>query len=219
MKKFNIFVLLLIILFRSNILLFFNNVFCLFFVKNDYNEAEKMVLKSKIDYLEDEYNSLKSFNDNLGLYANYNYLVTRVVYKENYFYNSRVYISGGENKNFKKGMAVLNEKGLVGVIDQVENKMSRIKLLTDTDNISVSIRDSYGKLVYKDNKFKVVDISIYDDIKLNDLVYTTGFGNIKEKLYIGKVKEVNDNDIEKEIIIESEVLFNELNYLLVVGDL
>ena len=42
-------------------------------------------------------------------------------------------------------------------------------------------------------------------INLNDEVYTSTLGNIKEKIYIGKVVGIEDKTIEKEIIIKSDV--------------
>lgn len=213
-----IMVLLILILFRANILIFFNNVFGMFQEKNKIEEAEIRVLEEKINYLEQEKEDINILNKTFEEYATYNYFVSKVMYKENYFYNAKVYIEGGSKDKLKKGMAVVNEKGMVGIIGNVEKQQSELILLTNTNNISVNIRNSYGKLEYKEGVFKVSDISKNEDIKLNDAVYTSTLGNIKEKLYIGKVKSVEDNTLEKEIIVESSVDFNKLNYLLVVGD-
>lgn len=222
MKKLNlltIILLLILILFRNNILIFFNNFYNMLFLKNDYESAEIRLLNEKIKYLENEYNTLNDFKENLPLYANYNYVVTRKIYQENYLLNSKLVIEGGSNKNFKEGMAVISESGLVGVISKVESSVSEVNILLNIDNLSVSINGIYGKLLYKDGKFLVQDISRESLINLNDEVYTSTMGNIKEKLYIGKVTSVKDGVIEKEIVVSSSVDFNNLNYLLVVGDL
>jgi len=116
-------------------------------------------------------------------------------------------------------MAVINEDGLVGVISSTDKTVSEMKLLHNIDNLSVRINNLYGKLVYEDGKLKIKDISRENVININDEVYTSTLGTIKEKLYIGKVVKVSDGVIEKEIIVESKVDFNKLNYLLVVGDL
>ena len=50
-------------------------------------------------------------------------------------------------------------------------------------------------------------------------VYTSGFGTIKEKLYIGKVIKIDNDIYSKKIYVESKVDFNNLNYVLIVGDL
>lgn len=211
--------LISLIIFRNNILLFCNNVYNLFFLKNDYKNAEIRLLEEKIKYLENEYDELNDFKENLGKYANYKYVVSKKIYQENYFYNSKIIIEGGEDLDIKKGMAVVNEFGLVGVISNVNKNTSEITKLLNVNNLSVNINGIYGKLVYEDNKLKIKDISRENVINLNDEVYTSTLGSIKEKIYIGKVISVKDKVIEKEIIIESKVDFNNLNYLLVVGDL
>lgn len=222
MKRINLLTIILLvslIIFRNNILTVFNNVYNLIFPKNDVSVAEIKLLEEKINYLENEYDELNNFKMKLPLYANYNYLVSRIIIRENYFYNADILIEGGSEEKIKEGMAVVNELGLIGVIDGVMKDTSKIKLLHNINNLSVKINNSYGKLVYEDGKFMVKDISRESPINLNDEVYTSALGNIKEKLYIGRVKEVKNGVIEKEIIVESSVDFDNLNYLLVVGDL
>lgn len=211
--------LISLIIFRNNILLFCNNVYNLFFFKNDYKSAEIMLLEEKIKYLEKEYNELNDFKEELPKYSNYKYVVSKKIYQENYFYNSKILIEGGENLGIKKGMAVINEFGLVGVVSKVNRNTSEMTKLLNVNNLSVNIKGIYGKLVYEDNKLKIKDISRENVINLNDEVYTSTLGNIKERIYIGKVISVKDKVIDKEIIIESKADFNNLNYLLVVGDL
>lgn len=222
MKKFNVLIIILflfLILFRDNILILFNNVYNLFFSKNNYQEAEIVVLEEKVKYLENEYNKLNEFKNTVSLYANYNYLVTRVIFRENYFCNTKIIIEGGSEDNVKSGMAVINEDGLVGIIGNVDKNTSELVLLYNVKNLSVRINDNYGKLVYEDNLLKIKDISRDVFINLNDEIYTSTLGNIKEKIYIGKVESFIDKTIEKEIILKSDVDFLKLNYLLIVGDL
>ena len=222
MKRISLLTIILLvslILFRNNILILFNNVYNLIFYKNDIKNAEIKILEEKINYLEKEYDELNNFKNKLPIYANYNYLVSRLITRENYLYNAEILIEGGSNLNVKKGMAVVNECGLVGVVDSVRKNVSKIRLLQNIENLSVNINGSYGKLVYKNNKFVVKDISRDVLINLNDEVYTSTLGNIKEKLYVGRVSGVKNDVIEKEIVVESLVDFNNINYLLVVGDL
>jgi len=211
--------LLLLIIFRDNVLIIFNNVYNLMFVRNDYKDAEIRLLEEKVRYLESEYDELNDFKESMSLYASYNYLVTRVIFRENYFYDAEIIIEKGSNDGIKSGMAVVNEDGLVGIVTDVLNETSKIKILYNIDNLSVDVNGVYGKLVYENGNLMIKDISRDVVINLNDEVYTAGLGNIKEKLYIGKVSNVKDGVIEKEIIIESKVDFNNLNYLIVVGDL
>jgi len=84
--------LVCLILFRNNILIFFNNVYNMFFLRNGYENAEISLLAEKVRYLESEYDKLNDFKENLPIYADYDYVVTRIIYRENYFYNARVLI-------------------------------------------------------------------------------------------------------------------------------
>ena len=72
---------------------------------------------------------------------------------------------------------------------------------------------------YNSECFIITDISNYDKVYINDEVYTSGFGTIKEKLYIGKVIKIDNDIYSKKIYVESKVDFNNLNYVLIVGDL
>ena len=41
--------------------------------------------------------------------------------------------------------------------------------------------------------------------------------NVKEKIYIGKVADIKITDIEKVLYVKSDVDFDNINYLYVVG--
>ena len=118
-------------------------------------------------------------------------------------------------------MGVTNEFGLIGKITKVDNKTSELTTIKDLKDLSVVVNDSYGKLNYdyETNTFTISDISNYDKVYVNDLVYTSGYGTIKEKLLIGKVIKVDNSDISKKVIINTVVDFNNLNYVLIVGDI
>ena len=222
MKKVSLLTIILLvslIMFRNNILIFFNNVYNLFLEKNNIRDAEILILEEKVRYLENEYDKLNNLKNKLPMYAKYNYFISRIISRENYFYNAEILIEGGKTNGIKDGMAVINEFGLIGVVQSVNDNISKVKLLQNIENLSVNINGYYGKLVFDSEKFIVKDISHDSVINLNDEVYTSTLGNIKEKIYIGKVIEVNDGIIEKQIVISSKVDFNNLNYLLVVGDL
>ena len=126
----------------------------------------------------------------------------------------------GKNDNITEGLAVTNELGLVGKITEVDEKTSELTTIKDLKDTSVVINDNHGKLNYdyETNSFIVTDISNYDKVYINDEVYTSGYGTIKEKLYIGKVKNIENETISKKVFIESTVDFNNLNYVLIVGD-
>lgn len=221
MKKLGIYIIIfiLVILFRDNICFFYGNVLGVFKLDNNYYDSIITLKDEKIEYLENEINSITEFSKNLDK-IDYNYKVSKIVYKESY--NIGKYkIQYGKDNNIDIGMGVTNEFGLIGKITKVDNKTSELTTIKDLKDLSVVVNDSYGKLNYdyETNTFTISDISNYDKVYVNDLVYTSGYGTIKEKLLIGKVIKVDNSDISKKVMINTVVDFNNLNYVLIVGDI
>lgn len=220
MRKIGIYIIIfiLVILFRENICFFYGNVLGVFKLDNNYYDSVITLKDEKISYLENEINSITEFSKNLER-IEYNYKVSKIIYKESYNFG-KYKLQYGKSDGIKKGMAVTNEFGLIGKITNVSDKTSELTILKDLDDVSVVVNNSYGKLNYdyETNTFYITDISNYDKVYVNDLVYTSGYGSIKEKLIIGRVKKVDNTDISKKVIINSVVDFDELNYVLIVGD-
>ena len=220
MKKIGIYLIIsiIIILLRENIAYFYGNALGVFKLDNNYLEGVIKLKDEKIKYLENELDESYSFNkflDNIS----YNYKISKVLYK--YPYKEGKYrIKHGLNDKVNKGMAVVNEYGFIGKIVDVDNISSDLLLLTHLKDVSVVVNSSFGKMNYDEvkNSFVISDISNYDKVYVNDEVYTSGYGSIKERLYIGKVIRVDTLDYEKRVIVESSVNFNNINYCLIVGD-
>ena len=220
MKKLGMYIiiLILVIIFRDNICFFYGNVLGVFKLDNNYYDGIITLKDEKIKYLENEINSINEFSNNLDR-IDYSYKVSKIIYKESY--NIGKYkIQYGKADSIKLGMGVTNEFGFIGKITKVDNKTSELTTIKDLKDLSVVVNDSYGKLNYdyETNTFTISDISNYDKVYVNDLVYTSGYGSIKEKLLIGKVVKVDNSDISKKIVINTVVDFNNLNYVLIVGD-
>lgn len=220
MKKMGIYIIIfiLVIIFRDNICFFYGNVLGVFKLDNNYYDGIITLKDEKIEYLENEINSINEFSKNLDR-IDYSYKISKIIYKESY--NIGKYkIQYGKDNGVENGMGVTSEFGFIGKITKVDNKTSELTTIKDLKDLSVVVNDSYGKLNYdyETNTFTISDISNYDKVYVNDLVYTSGYGSIKEKLLIGKVIKVDNNDISKKIVINSVVDFNNLNYVLIVGD-
>ena len=221
MKKLGIYVIIfiLVVLFRDNICFFYGNVLGVFKMDNSYQEGIIKLKDEKIEYLETELETINEFSNNIYR-IEYNYLISKVIYKESYN-TSNYIIQYGSNNNVNIGLGVTNEYGLVGKITEVNENNSKLTILKELTDISVQINNCVGKMNYDYDKetFIVTDISNYDTVYINDEVYTSGYGTIKEKLYIGKVVKIENETYSKKVYVKSEVDFNNLNYLLIVGDL
>ena len=214
-KNYFLIILLALFLYKSAIINLFANINEFTTKKDNYENAEINLLKEENNYLKEEIKNLT----NLDSYAKYDYSLTRLSYRALYD-NYDIYIQGGKNKNYKDNYAVINSDGLVGIITSTEETSSKVRLLSGVPNLSVKINDTYGTLsAYEEGLLIISNISNYSQINLNDEVYTSTLGSIKERIFVGTVYRVEESDIAKKIYVKSKVDFDNLNYLYVVGDM
>ncbi len=213
-KNYFLIFILALFIFKSTFINLLANINTLITKQDNYPNAEINILKEENSALKDELKKLS----NLDIYANYGYSLTRLSYRSMYN-NHEIHIQGGDDLKYKENNAVINSEGLVGIISNVMPHESKVQLLSGVPNLSVKINDTYGTLsAYEEGFLIISNISNYSKIDLNDEVYTSTLGAIKEKIFIGTVYKIEESDIEKKIYIKSKVDFHNLNYLYVVGD-
>ena len=196
-------------------IIFFSNI-SYFIMPNDIDMD--IITENYCNNITTEYNELLNIN-NINYNSSLNLNISKVMYRDIYDYNNYITIYKGSNDNLVKNMAVLNEFGLVGIIDKVNKNNSIVKLITNIDsNISVKINNNFGILKVSNNKLIVSDISNYNDINIGDKIYTSGLGNVIGDLYVGEVSDIslNSTNIEKIITVKSNVDFNNIKYIAVV---
>lgn len=187
----------------------------------EYNEA-------KIDELKKEVETLKKELELKTLLGEKEVLHATVINRTLDEYYQVVNIDKGKKNKVEKEMAVINNKGLIGIISKVGNYSSTVKLLTsDTFNqisVRIKINDNYvyGLLTgYKKtrNVFILEGISDNVDIPKNAIVTTTGMGKtFPAGLLVGRIKKVTtDNfDLAKIVEVTPAANFEELDYVAVV---
>ena len=169
--------------------------------------------------VEKNYEELLEFND-IEVKYNIDYINSYIIYKDIYNYLNEVTILGGTNKNLQKDYPVIFNNTLVGVIKDVNKSTSIVRLLTNKDTvISVKINNEIGILEY-DNTLKITGINNYGNINIGDEIYTSGFGNIPENIYIGKVKDIilDNKNIEKIIYLDYEINLKDINYVTILKE-
>jgi len=206
---------------------FFNGI-------NDYfNLRDKMlVLKDENTALQKDYSeniNLKIENDSLrkmfGLQIREEHktLLANVIGFNENKWQSEIILNVGKSDGVLEGMAVITEKGLVGVIVLSSNNTSEVRLLNDPQS-------SIGARVLSSRKLGIVegglDKSIYlnyiaasEEIFKGDILITSGFGEyIPPEILIGRIKNVSnvDNNPYKQIEIELFVDFKKLENVLVI---
>lgn len=95
-----------------------------------------------------------------------------------------------------KDQVVVTDNYLIGKIESVSYKESVVKLITsDSNYISVSINNSNKLLNRENNNLVIRGINKGDDIKIGDLVLTSGLSNIYPKeLLIGEISNIEDDE-------------------------
>lgn len=171
----------------------------------------------KCEHLESDYNKLLEFNE-IDMVYNLDYINTYIIYKDIYDYMNEITIRGGKDKGLNNNL-IIYDNTLLGIITEVLDRSSIVTLITNKNSkISVKINDEVGVLEYIDNKLIVSNISNYSDIKIGDLIYTSGFGNIEENIFIGTVKSItiDDKKIEKHIEISYNLDIKDIDYVTVL---
>ena len=203
-----VFILIIFTPYISRLIYYFNNDLNIDNITNSYCNS-----------LESEYNELLEINE-FNIASNLNLIISKVYLRNIYNFTSTLTIYKGSNLGISDGMAVINDKGLIGVIDSASSDTSVVKLITNnSSNISVRINDSYGTLKMLDNKLVVKDLTADALISIGDSIYTSGLGDLPKDIYVGKVVDVtlNNTEIEKIIEVSPAVDLNNINYVLVVA--
>ena len=193
-------------------ILFVITIFCFsyissYFKYNDSSFIESELLIKENLLLKKEINELSGFEMKSD-----SYIIGKVLNRDLYSFYEEIVINLGE-EDVSVGDAVVNEKGLIGVVYKVGNYRSVVKLLTSNYNVSVVIGNTYGNL----NNGTISMLNKYSDIKEGDLVYTSNYGDVEKDIYVGIVKKVSyDKDgLGKEV--EVELVDNKnLNYIGVI---
>ena len=191
--KYSLFIVVfLFVLLKEPFLCLITNINKFFTVPS--NDLEMNLVKSKNIYLEKEYEKLLDFKNNIDI--TYNYIITNTIVNSYGF--DKILINGND---YDINDEVVNENGLVGLISKVNGKHSEVTPIYDT-KILVKINDIEGKILRKDdnNNLIVGNLSNYDDINVNDKVYSN------KDSYIGKVVSVSKRDVNTEVVVETTTI-------------
>lgn len=173
-------------------------------------EKENLSLKmtlSKYNDLDNEINVLKKMMELKNIYTNYKVVNATIINKnKDYFFNNFT-IDKGHKDHINKNNPVMSSEGLIGYISEVYFDTAVVKLITNNEKISVKVvygDKAYYTMMIKSNN----DFVLEDNFKLKETskVYTSGYGNFVNDLYIGEA-------INNKVVIND---FNNLKYVAVL---
>ncbi len=161
---------------------------------NNKEVIEIATLQNELDILRNEVKSLKETKD-----INSDYVIARVILRDIHNFYNEIVINIGSNK-VNVGDPVVNEEGLIGIVDKVNKDTANVKLLSSSFSLSVKVDDTFGNL--KGNKVDLLDK--YSELKEGDVIVTSGLTSVPEGIYVGKIKKVkmDENNLGKELEVE-----------------
>ena len=215
---------------------FFQKTTGFFFNISDYfrlNEKVKNLEKENFLLLNKytENINLKTENDHLrellgiSIRSGHETQTVRVIGYYESSWQSRIVINSGKSDGVLEGMAVVNEKGLIGIVILASNNSSEVRLLNDPQS-------SIGARILSSRKLGLVegspDKKIYlnyieqnEDIFKGDILITTEFGeNMPAEILIGRIKKISisSNTPYKVIEVEPFADYKRLEYALVIKE-
>lgn len=155
--------------------------------------------------------------------AEKSYIAARVIARNPARIANTILIDAGTDEGVQARMPVVTADGLVGRIVEVHGYTAIVQLLID-HNCRVSAvvqRHSRinGIVSFEDGTFYLKNVSLRGDIKVGDLIVSSGLGKLFPKgLYVGQVIEVGDEaqGLFREIILAPGVNFHNLEEVFVL---
>lgn len=154
-------------------------------------------------------------------------LAARVIGRESATWSSMVVINRGSADGLTDDMAVVTELGLVGHVSEVGLNSSKVQLILDP-------RSSVGTLVQRPESRvlgivegdinnptmpRMVNIPKDADVKVGDVIVTSGFGGVYPKgIVVGQVNDIKNDEggLLKYGVIDTTVDFQKLEDLAVI---
>ena len=160
----------------------------------------------------------------------YIYMPARVVDNSTVFTKNYLILNRGTKHGIDSKMGVFDDKGIVGILFSSNYRYSHVMSILHIDmmiSAEVKRNNVFGSLVWKNTRnrkeMNLEYISKEDDIKLGDIIQTSGFGShFPQGLPIGEVSEVSEGNPGSDFREIKVKLFNDLNqtrYVKIVNNL
>ena len=152
-------------------------------------------------------------------------VVSNVIGRETASWYRTITIEGGEDRGFKKNMAVINGRGLIGRIINVSATSSEVLLILDPEGaVGALVQNTraVGIIEGKDgesDELSLIHVPYDADIELYQTVITSGLGGIFPKGYrIGYITDIETESggLMLKCTVKPFVNFNKLEEVLVL---
>lgn len=191
--------------------------------------TENQQLKKQVEELkliEDRYKTLKFENFKLRSllnfskkYKNHKIIGAEVIGYPPDFFVKAVFVDVGKNQGVKIGDYVISNGFLVGKVVEVGNFSSKI-LLTNDSNFKIPARTRKTReLVFYNGKGLLDFVKPSQDIRVGDIIETTGIEGYPKGIPIGKIVSVEYKEgvFFKKVKVKPFVNQFAIEYLLIIG--
>lgn len=188
----------------NTVIILFNNFNDLIFAKKENKALKEELEKLKFYYI----NSLNIHQENKELRnalnfvksRSTNYKSARLIGIANQNFGNKIYIDAGKNRNIKEGSIVIGNFGVIGRIQQVEEDISKIILITDSlSHIPIIASKARVRGILVGNNSEYMEINYLNKnnrIEIGDQIFTSGDGDtLPPGLLVGVVKKINKNSV------------------------
>lgn len=199
-----------------------------FFENMDSLKQQNEELQKQLDdmcLIETENKILREYSKLEEYYSEYETIGAYIINKNTSNLSDTFVINIGKKQGVETNMAVVGRDGLVGYVISTTSNTAKIQPIIDVSS-SVSGLTSSTRInvkvdgqVNSNNELKVYTLQVEDEIIQGDTIETSGLGGIYPKgIKIGTVKRIVEtkNATEKYAILETEVDFENLEYVLVI---
>ena len=205
---------------------------------NDENNSLKFTLyqhdvdRSKLKRLEIENKELKDLFDIKNSVSGSNQVVAEIIDRNYRSWDQEFIIDKGISDGISDSMFVLTSGGVIGFVESVENKSSKVKLLVgdriSSQHLTLKI-EGQGQSIYalltgyddKSGELRLLQIGDSVEIKTGSLVSTSGLGKHKSSdLPVGTVTSVQkaSDQLGQEIRVKPKANMDVNRYVLLIGD-
>ncbi|MBA6155934.1 rod shape-determining protein MreC [Tenacibaculum sp. S7007] len=167
--------------------------------RNKNLSEENTSLKNKLDqlYLMIDSISITKISDSLNHNQQYKYINGKVINNIYHKSDNFITINRGAKNGVSTEMAVINNKGVIGITDNVGPKFSRVQsILNSNSKINASFKNSnyFGTLIWNGKDYNITqltDIPRQANFKIGDTIITGGRSTIFPKgIPIGTVADI-----------------------------
>ncbi|MGE5355507.1 MAG: rod shape-determining protein MreC [Deltaproteobacteria bacterium] len=149
------------------------------------------------NYYNQKYREIPRYENSDSIVQIYSVIPAGVCNKSIDKRNNRITIDRGSSAGIQKGMGVIDAKGIIGVVNMVNENFSSIIPLNNTvsrTSVAVKNKEYFGILKWEPYDYRyctLTTIPKHANIKVGDSIITSGFSTIYPKgIYLGKIEKI-----------------------------